>query len=81
MGYFDQGSDGGSLVVRPLVFPHPSSKFGVVVGATADVDDKEVVLVVLVKVICHIVDGVPVGFLEKTGSRVCHSDDATGYIS
>ena len=76
----DQRGDGRGLMVRPLVFPDPSSEAGVVVGPAADVDDEKIVLVVLVEVFSDVVDRVAIGFFEETARGVCHGDDTVCYI-
>ena len=49
-------------MIRPFVLLDSALKLGIVVGAAADVDDEEVIVVVLMGVVGDVSDGVAVDF-------------------
>ena len=68
-------------MIRPFVLMDSALEFVVVVGAAADVDDEEIVVMILVEVSCNIIDGVSVNLFEEVGGGIGHGDDAISDIS
>lgn len=67
-------------MIGPFVFLHSIFEQRVVVRATTDVNNKIVVSMVVLKVICHILNTVSVGFFYEIRSRVSHRNDSISDI-
>ena len=80
MSHLNQGSEGGSLVIGPLVAVDLVPESRRVVVPAAHVDDKIVVVVVLLEVARDVLDVVAVGFFEQVGGGEGHGDDPFGDV-
>lgn len=63
-------------MVRPLVVVDPVPEDGVVIVATADVDDEVVAVVFFIEVAGDVLDVVPVGLFYEIGGGEGHGDDS-----
>lgn len=76
----EEGSDGRSLMIWPLVLQNFIIEQAVIVGSRTNVDDEIVSFMILLEIISDIIDGIPPCFFEKTGSGEGHSNDSTSDV-